>query len=167
MEKNLNPLVQMAGYNCWANARIQEMILKLEKGSWGTEVTSSFSSLKDTILHIWDAEVVWSTRMHGEPIQNWPSKDHNSTCEVTLINWLKFNQEFKEYAQSLTVKDWNQSVKYTTIANPLPNENTREFMFRHCMNHSSYHRGQIITLLRQLGLKEILSTDLLVYGREN
>jgi len=39
-------------------------------------------------------------------------------------------------------------------------------MIMHCMNHSTYHRGQIITLLRELGATEIPGTDMIAYIRE-
>ena len=38
-------------------------------------------------------------------------------------------------------------------------------LMRHMVNHSTYHRGQITTMLRQLG-HEAVSTDLVVYYRQ-
>jgi uncharacterized damage-inducible protein DinB len=38
-------------------------------------------------------------------------------------------------------------------------------ILQHVVNHSTYHRGQIATMLRQLGTKAI-PTDLIAYHRE-
>jgi uncharacterized damage-inducible protein DinB len=35
----------------------------------------------------------------------------------------------------------------------------------HCMNHGTYHRGQLVTMFRQLGLEEIPSTDLMTFAK--
>ena len=44
--------------------------------------------------------------------------------------------------------------------------NTHWEMIMHCMNHSTYHRGQIVTILREGGVTTIPSTDLIAYLRE-
>jgi len=38
-------------------------------------------------------------------------------------------------------------------------------MMQHLINHSTYHRGQVVTMLRQLGVKPI-GTDLITFYRE-
>jgi uncharacterized damage-inducible protein DinB len=35
-------------------------------------------------------------------------------------------------------------------------------MMQHVVNHSTYHRGQVVTMLKQLGV-QVPSTDLLLY----
>ena len=167
MIKNENHLLQMADYNYWANDRIRNMILKMDESAWEAEIISSFKSLKETVLHIWDAEVVWFKRMNNQELNDWPSKGIKSNRDKILMDWLAFDKGFIAYAKSLSEAQWNENVPYMTLSSSEPHENTREFMFRHCMNHSTFHRGQIITFLRQLGLKDLMSTDLLVFGREN
>ncbi|HET9314036.1 MAG TPA: DinB family protein, partial [Vicinamibacteria bacterium] len=38
-------------------------------------------------------------------------------------------------------------------------------MVQHVANHSTYHRGQLVTMFRQLGAKAV-STDLIAWDRE-
>lgn len=60
----------------------------------------------------------------------------------------------------------NQTVPYTTWDGTAW-EMSLKLMVQHCTNHSTYHRGQLITLARQLGIKkEVPSTDLLYFSRE-
>jgi uncharacterized damage-inducible protein DinB len=39
-------------------------------------------------------------------------------------------------------------------------------MLQHVVNHGSYHRGQVTTLLRQLGAPAPKSVDLIAFYRE-
>ena len=78
--------------------------------------------------------------------------------------WSELETRLLRFAGSLTQDDLNRVLEYKTLKfgvykNPLWQS------MQHVVNHGSYHRGQITTLLRQLGAQPIL-TDLMHFYRE-
>lgn len=149
-------------YNVWANKRIANLIVNINKSLYDKEVKSSFPTLRKTILHIWDAELAWMARLKNEMVKWPPTAQFNNP---PIDEFVKTSQQFCEYVKSGNDEFFNTAVSYTD-SRGLEHENIRAEMILHCMNHSSYHRGQLITILRELGLSELVSTDLIAYLRE-
>lgn len=150
-------------YNLWANTKITEVLKKMEPLLLDKEVKNSFPSLRKTIYHIWAAEAVWYKRLHGEspPSLPEPTKDFPeftklfSSCSQSFIDLVK-NKDENFLSQICAYKD--------TRGNSHSNMHWQ--MIMHCMNHSTYHRGQIITMLKEIGNTQVPTTDLIVYFRE-
>lgn len=62
--------------------------------------------------------------------------------------------------------DYSGMVSYKTLDGK-EFKNTVEEVVTHCMNHGTYHRGQLITMLRQAGHTKVGSTDYIRFAREN
>ena len=72
----------------------------------------------------------------------------------------------KQYVERQEVDFFEKELSYQTW-DGTPWKMQPKIMIHHCMNHSTYHRGQLITLARQLGMRAgVPSTDLLYYSRE-
>lgn len=150
-------------YNLWANNEMIKCIEQLSYEKLHETLVSSFNSVFKTVLHIWDAEYIWLQRMQGNSVKDWPSKmmdkDGFST-NLFLANSANFNDLvqnssdtfFESICAYSNLKGEKFSTSYGTI-------------IMHCMNHSTYHRGQLVTLFRQLGLNEIPSTDFITFDR--
>jgi len=133
-------LLQLVKYNHWANTKLAEVLQTFDDAVLDQEVTSSFSSIRKTVYHIWDAEFIWLSRLEGVSLTAFPSKSYGEGIAIEL------NCSYKNIQQ----KDFTNS--HTEI-------------IMHCMNHSTYHRGQLITLLRQAGCQTLPSTDLIAFLR--
>jgi uncharacterized damage-inducible protein DinB len=125
---------------------------------------SSFSSVRDTLAHIYGAEWIWLERFQGRSPSSLPDttqfKDIASLGEL----WSEHEARLLSFVRGLTQTDLDRVFEYKTLKfgvyrNPLWQS------MQHLANHGSYHRGQVTTLLRQLGAQPIL-TDLMHFYRE-
>lgn len=151
-------------YNCWANEKIATTASQLSEDLLSRNVISSFDSILKTIMHIWDAEFIWMERLKGNDFDSIPSKLFSSKSECLTFhhNSVKFHefvmQNFK------TDEAIEQPVFYKNLNGQEFNAPAFEIIL-HCMNHSTYHRGQLITLMRQAGLTQMPQTDYIAWLR--
>ncbi len=148
-------------YNLWANKRTAEMLTSIDKSLLDAEVKSSFSSLRKTVHHIWDAELVWMARLKKELV-NWPPSAQ--FVDPAIDDFLKTSEAFYRYVKCQGDNFLNQIAEYKD-SRGTQHSNTHAEMIMHCMNHGTYHRGQIVTMLRELGVTTIIGTDLIIYFR--
>jgi uncharacterized damage-inducible protein DinB len=156
-------LKQLVRYNLWANKKIAEILNKTETVDLNKEIPSSFSSLRKTVYHIWDAEYIWLNRLNGLSISSFPSKEFDNTVPIT-----KFLECSEAWVKSMESEDelfFTKVCSYKNIAQK-DFSNTHSEIIMHCMNHSTYHRGQLVTLLRQVGKVDLPSTDMIAFYRE-
>ena len=160
-------LVYYCEYNIWANKKMKSYFDKIPEGLLTQYVENSFPSIKKTVMHILSAERSWLARMQQDDSNNKSlSVDFGTTTEV-FEKLITTSKDFSRFVQNQSDYFFNQSLCYNTWdGNPW--EMQPKIMIHHCMNHSTYHRGQLITMIRQLGHKKNLpSTDILYYWKEN
>ncbi|MDX1476544.1 MAG: DinB family protein [Saprospiraceae bacterium] len=154
----------LANYNLWAN-KVQCTFLEgVDPAQLSTPVSSSFPSIRATLLHIWDAEVVWLQRVQGESPSAFPSEQYRGDNSQLLVAMPQHTGQLASYTQALSETQLNAEIDYMTLGGTTC-RNTRAEMLQHCFNHSTYHRGQITVFVRQLGLGRPPSTDLIYYLR--
>lgn len=155
-------IVQQCSYNVWANKRIAQLLNRIDNTLLDKEVLSSFNSLRETVHHIWDAEIIWLSRMQQKTV-NWPPT--NVFVNPTITQFVETSEEFLAFVRSKDEVFLNNSTSYkNSKGETFTTLNSGIIM--HCMNHSTFHRGQIVTMLRGLGVTDLLSTDLIGYLRE-
>ncbi len=159
-------LQQYASYHIWANERLLECINGLSDEQIHREVVSSFPGIYKTVLHMWSAERAWWLRLQQHPnvdsIQDWFTGDFNELKENILLQ----SKQWQEWATTVTEEALLQLFSYKTFKGDPFTQPLYEVVF-HVFNHSTYHRGQLVTILRQLGVEKIPSTDLIVFYRYN
>ena len=160
--KTLQPYVT---YNHWANELLLTLISKeLSEEKIDIEIISSFSSLRKTVYHIWDAEDIWFKRLNGESPAVGISENFNGKFTEAKEKILSLDREFIEYVSTINFEKALETFTYKNIAGKEFTNPVWETI-HHCMNHSTYHRGQIVTMLSQLGITNIPSTDFITYCR--
>ena len=158
-------LQQYAAYNLWANKIITEKIAQLPVDTIHKEMNSSFSSIYKTVVHLMDAESIWWQRLKLQEHVEWPGKS--------------FEGNFKALSQQLIFlsKQWNEWVinaNEVNITHVFGYQNSKKEYFKqpvyemllHLFNHQTFHRGQIITMMRQNGIEKIPATDFIVFARK-
>jgi len=154
----------MFQYNLWADLRTLDSCSTLTNEQFTRKIDSSFSSVRDTVTHLYGAEWVWNERINGRsPMALVPGTifPDFSTARAKLE---EMDRYYIAYVSKLTQKDLDRVIQYKgfngdEFSNPLWQS------LHQLTNHASYHRGQIVTMLRQLGVKPV-STDLIGYYRE-
>ena len=156
-------ILLMARYNLWADERLVNTILNQEQGILDKEVKSSFNTLRDTLGHIYDAEKIWLSRLGGTVLENWPSKTLDRFEPKMLLNESKGALAFVE---DLNEQELNSLCTYKDLKGNFLSQAFWQILM-HVFNHATYHRGQLVTMLRGLGVKDIPATDLIYYLRTN
>ena len=160
----LKLLRQYAQYNLWANSLMAEWLSTFNDQHFKAEITSSFSSVQKTVLHICDAEYVWYQRLTGQSLDAIPSKDFTGGMSDALNLLTRYSIKILDFIQLKKMKEISEIIQYRhfngTDSMPV------YYMIHHCMNHSTYHRGQLVTLGRQLGYENPPKTDFIHFIRE-
>jgi uncharacterized damage-inducible protein DinB len=157
-------LKQMAAYNTWATQKILDVINALPEEKQKAELPSSFKSLYSTVLHIWDAESIWWQRFKMQERIIVPSESFNGSMQ-DISNGL--------LAQSALWKDWVDNATDMALEHVFQYYNNKKELFKqptwqmilHVFNHGTYHRGQLINMLRQLEVEKLPQTDFIIWSR--
>jgi uncharacterized damage-inducible protein DinB len=128
------------------------------------DLGSSFRSVRDTLAHIIGAEWLWLERFQGRTPGGLPSADQFADLASLRARWAQFEAELLSYVNGLTPADLERSFDYKDLKGN-PHSNMLWQTLQHLANHGTYHRGQVTTLLRQLGAKPV-GTDLIGFYRE-
>ncbi|MBA3648219.1 MAG: DinB family protein [Chitinophagales bacterium] len=157
---------EYVAYNFWANKRLCDIIDALNDEQLNKEMVSSFPTIKKMLLHIWDAQDIWMERFDGLSPATWPSSDFNGSKKDLIAGVLKSSELLNQKVLNYSKKDLKQEVAYTTMKGNSGKSPVYE-MLAHVVNHGSYHRGQLISMLRAAGITDLPATDLIAYLREN
>src|SRR5579864_5323930 len=151
-------------FNAWANRRSMSAAATLPAEQFIKPMGSSFSSVCDTLAHIYGAEWLWLERFQGRSPSSLPDTAQFQDVASLQVRWTEFEPRLLSFVRGVTQADLDRVMEYKTLKfgvykNPLWQS------MQHLVNHGSYHRGQVTTLLRQLGAEPIL-TDLMHFYRE-
>ncbi len=151
-------------YNAWADLRILEACSALSNEQFTRSLGSSFSSVRDTVAHLYGAEWVWNERIQGRSPSTLVSGAAYPDLDSIRTALEEMDRYYIDYVSKLTQQDMDQIIRYKgftgdEFSNPLWQS------LHQLTNHASYHRGQVVTMLRQLGVKPV-STDLILFYRE-
>ncbi|MFZ3331108.1 MAG: DinB family protein [Candidatus Acidiferrales bacterium] len=151
-------------YNAWADHRTLDACAALSSEQFTRDLGSSFGSVRDTLLHIMQVEWLWLERWHGRSPTSFAANGEYSNVESIRARWLEIERDLLDYIASLTTEEVQRVVRHKTTAG-VPQAAPLWQMLQHLVNHGTYHRGQVATMLRQLGAKPI-GTDLIYFYRE-
>jgi uncharacterized damage-inducible protein DinB len=151
-------------YDRWANSRTLGAAAKLTPEQFTRDMGSSMRSVRDTLVHILSAERIWLSRWKGRsPAGHLDSSQFPSVAELRT-GWAELESDMGHFLQSLSDEQLQAAVAYSNFAGQ-PQAQPLWQQMAHLANHSTYHRGQVTTMLRQLGAKPV-ATDFIIFFRE-
>jgi len=170
---NVADIQTLYAYNRWANERLFAALDKLSEKQFTTPIPSSFPSVRETVFHILFAEWLWLKRWQGTSPRStladpdaspatWNTLSHGgvpSAQELTTLPALKsfagsIEQERSEFLRGLKENVLQAPLPFSDMAGN-PHAQPLVHLMQHVANHSSYHRGQVTTMLRQLGAETV------------
>jgi uncharacterized damage-inducible protein DinB len=157
-------LRDLFAFNAWANHRILGAAEALTAEEFTKELGSSFSSVRDTLAHVWGVEWVWLERLNGRSPAAFPNAKDFPNLASLRPRWVEVEKHWLGYVSRLNESELEEEVDYKTMSFG-PARNPRWHIMQHVVNHGTYHRGQVTTMLRQLGAKGV-GTDLIMFYRE-
>ena len=155
--------LQYAQYNCWANERMLAAVLTQSDEVQHRQIPSSFDSLYNTIVHVWLSENAWWQRLQVlTEVRRKDIFDGDTTqlCKALTAQDIDYIHWVEKSGPDLL----NRQLKYKNWKGE-PYEGPVWQILQHVFNHSTYHRGQLVTMLRQLGVTEIPDTDFIIWTR--
>lgn len=157
--------VQYAAYNLWANGLLFAVIEKLSEEQHQTEIRSSFPSLYKTVLHLLDAESIWWQRLKLQERIARPSDTFTGSFAELSRQIQAQNKQWIDWINGVTEHGLQHEFIYRNLKKQRFKQPTYQ-MLLHVFNHGTYHRGQLVTLLRQLGIEKIPQTDFIIWSRK-
>ena len=156
-------LQQYAAYNIWANKLLFERINKLSEEEISKEIASSFPSLYKTVAHMWLAEDAWYQRVKLTENIVLPAENFAGSFAELCNNLGRQSQQWKDWVDAATENQLSHVFAY--MRNKEQQKMPVYQMLVHLFNHATYHRGQLVTMLRQLNADKIPATDFSAYCR--
>lgn len=157
-------LLQHLQYNFWANDLIVNTCKSLAAGQLQVACIGSFPSIEKTWLHIWDAQAIWLNRLNHEPILTWPSASFEGDDAALFDGLILSSEQLIRKIESMEKDVSLEMIHYKNTTGAEYKSSVADIIF-HVVNHSTFHRGQIINMLRGLGIEKIESTDMITFSR--
>lgn len=154
---------ELLNYHCWANDRILTAAEAISVEEYRRDMGSSFPSIQATLAHLMSAEAIWLSRWNGETLPIVRPEDVD-TPAAARERWRSLEEQLRSFIGGLTQEELGRVHTIRTSAGKEFRHSLGEMLY-HLFNHGTYHRGQVVTLLRQMGA-EASSTDLILYYRQ-
>jgi uncharacterized damage-inducible protein DinB len=150
-------ILDYARYNTWANKKILDTISQLTHEQHHAMIVSSFTSLYETVYHILASEDVWLQRVDKRAYTELPDNFEGSMKSVLEALNLR-DQQWESWLELRKEEDLSEMLSYVNMKG-IPFRLRLDKILLHVFNHSTYHRGQLVTMLRQHGVTQIPVTD--------
>ena len=161
---DLTDLRTLVDYHYWARDRLLEAVDALTPEQYSRDLGSSFPSVRDTVVHLFGAEQAWSQRWNGtSPTSLLPASQFQNPGEVRAA-WTAHEATVRQFLDALGDAGIHRVFEFKSL-DGRPGSQTFAQNIQHIVNHGSYHRGQVTTLLRQLGATPPKSMDLAAFYR--
>ncbi len=152
-------------YHYWARDRVLDAATRLSAEQFTRDMGNSFKSVRDTLVHIYSSEWAWHSRWHGvSPTAHLPADQFPDVASIQRA-WTEHEQKVRAFVDRLDDQGIERVIEYRAITGQ-PAASAIWQMLQHVVNHASYHRGQVTTMLRQLGADPTRSLDLIAFYRE-
>ncbi|MCI4671842.1 MAG: DUF664 domain-containing protein [Bacteroidia bacterium] len=142
----LDLIKEKLAYNQWANQLVVDWIRNEPKELYQKEVVSSFTSIQKLLKHMMETEKYYFSLIrkteeeYPEGIPTEGILEELLEINQNILGWLS-NQSVEDVLRTISIKRSPMVEHYTTVA-----------LLTHLVNHSTYHRGQLLALRHQLGM---------------
>jgi uncharacterized damage-inducible protein DinB len=165
---NLLDVKNLFSYTEWANELAMDAAQKLPDENLRRDVGISHKSIFGTLVHMAGAEWIWLERWHGRSpakAEAWSLWSTESCAGLSMLQerWGQLVAQRKQFVSELDESKLSAELPFKLLSGdpssmPLINQ------MQHVVNHATMHRGQVVGMIRQLGI-EPPATDLIFYLR--
>lgn len=162
---NLQDCRLLVDYHYWARDRMLDAVAPLTPEQFTRDLGNSFRSVRDTLTHIYFAEWAWHLRWIGQSPTAPLQPDMFADVAALRQAWQEHEAKMRAFLERTGEDGLSRVIEYKLISGQ-PGASILWQMLQHVVNHATYHRGQVTTMLRQLGAAPPKSMDLIVFYRE-
>jgi uncharacterized damage-inducible protein DinB len=158
--------LSLVEYHYWARDRILDAVELLTPDQYLEDLGNSFKSVRDTLAHTYGAEWVWYSRWVGTSPTALPDAAGFPDIASIRAAWSAHEKKMRSFVATLVnANELDRVFQYRSLSGQ-ETESVFAHMLQHVVNHASYHRGQVTTMLRQLGVPAPKSQDMILFYRE-
>jgi uncharacterized damage-inducible protein DinB len=161
----IEDLHTLVDFHYWARDRMLDALEPLTQEQFTRDMGNSFRSIRDTTAHMYSAEWAWHSRWLGVSPAGPLSFDMFPDLATLRGTWSELEAKVRAYVGGLDDAGANRVIEYKLFSGAAGATPFWQ-MLQHLVNHGSYHRGQVTTMLRQLGAAPAKSVDLITFYRE-
>jgi uncharacterized damage-inducible protein DinB len=162
---NASDLRTLFDYNYWATARIMRAAQEVTPEQFTAPNTSSYGSLRSTLVHSMRAELIWRRRLQGEPLPgDLPVESNFPTPQALYKAWVAEELLMRAYLLGLSDLDVLKVVDYKNTKGE-PFRNAVWQILAHVVNHGTQHRAEAAAMLTDFNHSPG-DIDLILYFRE-
>ena len=167
---DLTDINQLFNYTEWANGLVMDAAAALPDESLHRDVCCSHQSIFGTLLHMAGAEWIWLERWNGRsPVkaEAWSQWTTESCPDLATLKdrWRELVRQRWNYVSELDNAKLTSELAFKLLSGDSSSMRLVDQM-QHVANHSTMHRGQVVGMIRQLGI-EPPSTDLIFFLRRD
>jgi uncharacterized damage-inducible protein DinB len=142
---NIEQLRPLVAYNRWANTRLLEAAAGLSAEELGRDLRASIGSLQGTLVHILWGERGWLNFWRNGAFVARPIPREYPDFASLRRAWIEHEDAYSAYLYGLTQAELDAQRSLDGVSYKLGE------LIQHTLTHSTFHRGQVTLLLRQLG----------------
>jgi len=143
-------LGRLLEYTTWANRRVLRAAATLKVEDFKRDLGSSHGGIRGTLTHMLGAEWLWLERWKGVSPPRLLDEGEFPNVVALSDRWRAVNAHRDSWFRGVAEAALAEPLRYRSLEGK-PHEVPLWQLVQHVTNHSSYHRGQVATLLRQLG----------------
>jgi uncharacterized damage-inducible protein DinB len=160
----LQDLQMLVDYHYWARDRLLAALEPLTPEQYNRDLANSFRSIRETVTHVYAAEWAWYERWRGQSPTALLPADRFADLAALRAAWSDHERNLRAFVDRLGDGGVSRIIEYKLLSGQAGASPVWQ-MVQHVVNHASYHRGQITTMLRQIGAEPAKPMDLIAYYR--
>ncbi len=150
-------------YDQWATDRTMESVSTLPGATYFSDLKSSHGGIHGTLVHLYGASAVWLARWKGTSPPRLAGVSEVPDMASLRDAWKRYRADLGGWLADLTEEKLAAPLSYLDLKGN-PQAQPLYQQVQHCLNHATYHRGQVVTMLRQAGGTPA-GTDLIMFYR--
>jgi uncharacterized damage-inducible protein DinB len=167
---NLSDIRSIFDYTEWANDLAMDAAASLPEEGLRRDTGISHKSIFGTLAHMAGAEWIWLERWHGRSpakAEAWSLWTEPACPDLATLNerWSEVVARRAQFISALDEARLAAELPFKLLSGD-PSSMRLVDQMQHVANHATMHRGQVVGMIRQLGI-DPPSTDLLFYLRRD
>jgi uncharacterized damage-inducible protein DinB len=150
-------------FDRWATDRTLESVSAVPEEEYFRDLKSSHGGIHGTLVHTYSASWLWLARWNGIVPAASDEAGTASNLEVLKTRWDAYREDLRRFLEGCTESRLSAPLSYRDKKGN-PHAEPLYQQMQHVVNHGTYHRGQVVTMLRQVGATP-QATDLVAFYR--
>jgi uncharacterized damage-inducible protein DinB len=143
----------MATYNQWTNQNLYAVCAEIPDSERKKDLGAFFKSIHATLNHLLYADKAWMARFTGKPLDVTIGKELFSNYADLKKSRDEMDLDILAWSKSIQPEWLKEPFEYTSQVDDVTRVLPTWVLVSHFFNHQTHHRGQITTLIKQLGFE--------------